>query len=244
MKERICFVVTTIATADAFLLGHISALTRIYDVTLVTNCHDRDHLRRRGLKADVVHAPLGQNISPLRDLVCLLVLFRIFKRENFHLLHTVTPKAGLLALLAANSARIPVRIHTFTGQLWATRHGLRRIIFKILDRLIGMCATHILVDSPSQMDFLLREHVVPVRKTSVLGNGSISGVDTNRFHPQPLLRTRVRASLGIPSQATVYAYVGRLRKEKGVLDLAAAFAQLGRTHTDAYLVIVGPDEET
>jgi glycosyltransferase involved in cell wall biosynthesis len=73
--------------------------------------------------------------------------------------------------------------------------------------------------------------------------GSISGVDISRFHPEPLARLRVRASLGIPSEATVFGYIGRLRKQKGVLDLAAAFARLCRTSGDAYLIVVGPDEE-
>jgi glycosyltransferase involved in cell wall biosynthesis len=244
LRERVCFVVTIAATADAFLLGHIAALAKVYDVTLVTSCRDKDYLRRRGLAVDVVHAPLVRTISPIRDCVCLLALWRIFRRGKYRILHTVTPKAGLLALLAAAMARIPVRIHTFTGQIWATRSGFRRTVFKSLDGLIGMCATHVLVDSRSQMEFLLRERVVPARKASVLGNGSISGVDTARFRPQAAARSRVRASLEIPSQATVFAYIGRLRKEKGVLDLAAAFARLCATHTDAYLMFVGADEES
>jgi glycosyltransferase involved in cell wall biosynthesis len=146
-------------------------------------------------------------------------------------------------MLAAWLAGNPVRVHTFTGQVWATRTGLGRLVLKSMDRLLAVCATHVLVDSHSQMEFLLHEGVVKGRKTSVLGSGSISGVDTERFQPRQDLRDQIRSALNIPHGAFVFLFVGRLKKDKGVLDLATAFSSLCAAYANAYLVIVGTDEE-
>jgi len=203
----------------------------------------KQHLRQQGIGIDVLYAPLVRNVSPIKDLACLFILLALFRRRKFDAIHSVTPKAGLLAMLAGRLARIPVRIHTFTGQVWATRAGLSRMLLKNLDRLLVACATHVLVDSHSQKEFLPRERVVTPRKASVLAEGSISGADTTRFRPDLLLRKKVRSSLNITQDATVFVYVGRLKRDKGVLDLAAAFSQLCRANTNAYLLVVGPDEE-
>lgn len=242
-RKTICIVVSDVKTAEAFLLGHMTAMKSVYDVVLVADCPDKDHLRRRGVGIDVVYVPLVRKVSPIKDLACLFSLFLVFRRRKFDAVHSVTPKAGLLAMLSARLAHVPARIHTFTGQVWATSSGPGRVLLKGLDRLLAVCATHILVDSPSQLEFLRRQRVISTKKGSVLANGSISGVDMTRFHPQPRVQEEVRASLGIPTVGTVFAYIGRLRRDKGVLDLAAAFSQVCGTGEQVYLVLVGPDEE-
>jgi glycosyltransferase involved in cell wall biosynthesis len=117
------------------------------------------------------------------------------------------------------------------------------MVLKSMDRLLSKCATSILIDSHAQMEFLLRQNVVKPAKASVLANGSIQGVDTNRFQPRQDVRDATRANLHIPPEATVFAYVGRLKRDKGVLDLAVAFSQLCAVEKGAYLVVVGHDEE-
>lgn len=242
--KKICIVVSSPITVKAFLADQIEALSRIYRVSLVLNVEKDDTLPRLSAAVDVIAAPIVRNISVLRDLQGLLFLVLLFKRRRFDAVHSITPKAGLLAALAGTVARIPVRIHTFTGQLWVTRSGLARRVFKTLDRVLARLATHVLVDSPSQRDFLVREGVVSGKKSKVLASGSISGVDTSRFRPDTEWRSRIRQRHGIPADGVVFLFVGRLRIEKGVLDLAQAFARIGKNCAKTWLLIVGPDEES
>jgi glycosyltransferase involved in cell wall biosynthesis len=146
-------------------------------------------------------------------------------------------------MTAAALARVPVRIHTFTGQVWANRSGLQRNVLKAMDTWLSAMATHILVDGESQRTFLLREGVASAGKSQVLGHGSISGVDVERFRPDDKVRGEMRSRLAVPTGGVAFLYMGRLKRDKGVLDIALAFSQLARLHEEAYLLIVGPDED-
>lgn len=241
--KKIGIIVSSPFTVRAFLMDQIDALSGSYQVCLVLNVGEGDSFPGVNAKVEVVAAPILRNISVFRDLHAFLFLVALFSRRRFDAIHSVTPKAGLLAALAGAIARIPVRIHTFTGQVWATRCGLARRMLKTADKVLARMATHLLVDSPSQRDFLLREGVVSAEKSRVLANGSICGVDTLRFRPDSGLRKRVRQREGIAEDAVVFLYVGRLKVDKGVLDLAQAFARLGMDYGEAWLLIVGPDEE-
>jgi glycosyltransferase involved in cell wall biosynthesis len=241
--KSVCFVVSNPLTLKCFLLDHLAALSRLCRLTCVANWDDPDGLLRCGVDLPLVHVPIERAISPGRDLLALWMLHGYFRRNRVDVVHSVTPKAGLLAMTAAAIAGIPVRIHTFTGQVWANRSGLQRTLLKALDTWLGAMATHILVDSESQRDFLVRENVVPARKSRVLANGSICGVDTLRFRPDSGARSRIRQREGIPEESAVFLYVGRLKVDKGILDLAQAFARLCMDYSEAWLLIVGPDEE-
>lgn len=240
---RVCIVVASDVTVRSFLLDQLRALAARYQVTVVSNSRDPGWLRARGVDADVAPVRIERKISPLRDLRALAALCRLFRSRRFSAVHSVTPKAGLLTMLAGAATGVPVRIHTFTGQVWATRRGLGRLVLKTADRVIAAAATHVLADSHSQREFLVAQGVVDPRKIAVLGAGSISGVDLARFQPVPLARTRMRKELRIPEDAVVFLFVGRLTRDKGVLDLARAFASLAAAHPGAFLVVAGPDEE-
>jgi glycosyltransferase involved in cell wall biosynthesis len=153
------------------------------------------------------------------------------------------PKSALLGMLAAFCARVPHRLHMFTGQVWATKTGFSRWTLKMLDKLIAKSATHLLADSFSQRQFLINEHVVNENKIKVLGKGSICGVDIQRFRPNPKARDQIRRDLNIPADAIVYLFLGRLNKDKGVQDLANAFVGLAAKMPSIHLLVVGPDEE-
>lgn len=241
--KRIAIIVSSPGTVKAFLTDQIETLGRRYQVCLVLNVEKGDALPRLNANVEVVAAPIVRSISVLRDLRAFLLLVALFSRKRFDAVHSVTPKAGLLTALSGAIAQIPVRIHTFTGQVWVTRSGLARRVLKTADKVVGRLATHVLVDSPSQRDFLVREGVVSAKKSRVLANGSISGVDTCRFRPDSELRDRIRQLEGIPEDGVVFLYAGRLKVDKGVLDLAQAFTRLGMDYGEAWLLIVGPDEE-
>ena len=241
--KSVCFVVSSPYTLKSFLLDHIAGLSRVCRLTCVANWDDPAGLQQCGIDAPLVHVPIERPPSPGHDLRALWTLQRYFRKKRFDVVHSFTPKAGLLAMTAAALAGVPVRVHTFTGQVWVNRFGLQRIILKTFDKWLAAMATHILVDSESQRAFLLREGVVRASKSQVLGHGSISGVDVERFRPNMELGAQMRLSLNVPASAVAFLYLGRLKRDKGVLDLALAFSQLARVHEGAYLLIAGPDED-
>jgi len=237
-----CFVVSSPLTIRAFLSSHIAGLSAEFDVTIAANA-DPASLAAENLNARIFRVPLERRISPLRDLRALARLVRLFRTHHYDLVHSVTPKAGLLAMAAAWLARVPLRIHTFTGQVWATRKGATRAMLRAIDSLIARLATHVLVDSRSQREFLIANRVVAASKSAVLAEGSICGVDGERFRPDGAARSRVRAAVGVADDAVLFLYLGRLSQDKGVFDLAFAFARLAQRHAAVCLVLVGPDEE-
>lgn len=242
-RPRICIVVSDFMTVQAFLQDQIRALSEKYEVTVVANSDDRDCLRRLNLNAEFVPVAIPRAIHLWRDVHALLSLYLLFRKRKFALIHSITPKAGLLSMVAGQLAGVPTRIHTFTGQVWATATGWMRYFLKSSDRLTAFCATAVLADSKSQLTFLIDEGVVDLQKRRVLANGSISGVDVSRFHPDAAARQRVRDEISVPEDAVVFLFVGRLKKDKGVLDLARAFEKVTTRRESTYLVFVGPDED-
>ncbi len=241
--KRICLVVSSTLTAKAFLLDYIRVLSKKYQLIMVANTDNCDFLANLGIDVEVKPIRIERKIYPLRDVAALYALYRLFRKKKFDLVHSVSPKAGLLAMLAAALARVPARVHTFTGQVWATRKGVSRFLLKNVDRLLVLFATHILIDSNSQRSFLLMEKVVPGNKSTVLAKGSISGVDTQRFRPQLEARKKIRDVKKIKKDDIVFLYVGRLKQDKGLIDLAQAFAALCNSSEGQHLLLVGPDEE-
>ncbi len=242
-RKRVCFVVASEITVTAFLIDQIRSAASQYDVCVAMNTHNRSLVKSYNVDAEVVTVPIERKIRPLADLRALFALWRLFRVRRFDLVHSVSPKAGLLAMLAGFLAGVPRRVHVFTGQVWVTRSGLPRLVLKSMDRLLAALATHNLIDSPSQRDFLLAEGVISKSKSTVFGQGSISGVDSGRFCPDREACATVRRELQVPDQGVLFLYLGRLSRDKGLFDLAAAFAELGRQRDDAWLVLVGPDEE-
>lgn len=238
-RPRLCYVVSSEITVKAFLLEHIRAAVAGYDVSVVANTADTAALRALGVPVDITPVAIERRIAPLADLAALWSLYRYFRRERFDLVHSLTPKAGLLAALAGALAGLRVRLHTFTGQVWATRAGFGRWLLKRIDALTATACTHVLADSGSQRDFLVAEGVVAPARIAVLAQGSVNGVDAARFKPDAVARARVRSEWGVASDAMVFLYLGRLTVDKGLLDLTRAFADVPGT----CLAMVGPDEE-
>jgi glycosyltransferase involved in cell wall biosynthesis len=239
---NICFVVASHMTAG-FLLEHVRRLSRTCAVTIVANSPDPKLLDDAGVKGEVVSVPIHRKISLVADMLALLRLIAFFRKSRFDLVCSVTPKAGLLGMSAAFISRVPARVHIFTGQVWATRRGWARRILRAADRTTSVLATDIVIDSNSQRDFLLREGVVSRSKSMVLGGGSICGVDVNRFRADPEARSMRRAALGFSERDFVFVYVGRLTRDKGVLDLAEAFSRIAVRMRTVGLLMVGPDED-
>jgi len=239
--KKLCFVATIPAVIRSFMKGHILAIAEKWQVTIISSPDDAGLLS--DLDAQFIPLSIERKASPLRDLLALVHMVILFRREHFDLVHSIMPKTGLLTMLAGWLACVPVRMHTFTGQVWATKRGWKRSALKLFDRLIVLFATHVLVDSPSQRDFLVSEGVLPQGKGMVIGRGSICGVDAQRFYPNAQMRDLVRTELGIGIEQTVILFLGRLNRDKGMLDLATAFADIASRGGDVVLVLVGAEED-
>lgn len=238
MKRKIALVVSTPSTFNSFYRNHIKVLSQNFDVTLIANfklseCDIADIKR--------IHIDIQRKPSIFLDLKVLFELVKVFKQHKFEVIHSTTPKAGLLTQIAGKLAGVSFRIHTFTGQVWATKTGYKREILKKFDSLIAALATHLLADSFTQRDFLEDQGVVAKNKIQVLGLGSISGINTDKFIP--IESHQLRKELNISAKSFVYLYLGRLNKDKGIIDLLAAFDHVYAKHPDTYLLIVGRDEE-
>lgn len=242
-RSRVCVVATTPLSIHFFFKPHLVGLAERADVTLVVNPDNDSYIPPLNLPIRTIPANIIRPPAPMSDLRALIQLFRIFRRERFDLVWATAPKAGLLAMVAARLARVSTRVYVFQGEVWASRKGLWRWLLKAMDRVTAHAATHLLAVSKSERQFLEGESVVPKGKVCVLGAGSISGVDLNRYRPDPDQRASMRLALGIPDEAVVALFVGRLVADKGIFDLAEAFRITAGERPNLWLLLVGPDED-
>ena len=243
MKKNICFIVSVPYTAN-FVKNHLDSLSKEYNIYLVANINDanKDVLKLFNF-FDYKSIPINRNINILYDLKSVYQLYKYFKLMKFDAIHSITPKAGLLSALAGKLSGTPNRIHIFTGQVWATKTGVSKLILKTLDKIISNFSTHVLVDGNSQRDFLRTEKVIKSDEGLVLGAGSICGVDLKQYAPNLDMRHTIRNELNLSDNVVVYLFLGRLNKEKGVIELAKAFNKLSLQNKNVFLLWVGFDED-
>lgn len=240
--KKICIVATIPFALNVFMKPHIAMLAEQYQVTLVANGSALEVDSMLGANVGFVNINFARKISIWLDLLALIQLYKLFREERFDVIHSLMPKTALLAMVAAFLAGVPNRIHTFTGQVWANKSGVARWVLKFFDKGIAFFATHLLADSFTQRQFLIEQNIVNENKITVLGNGSVCGVNVGRFKPNSAMRNEMREKLGIPDNAIVYLYLGRLNKDKGIQDLAQAFKSIANINPLVHLLVVGPDE--
>jgi glycosyltransferase involved in cell wall biosynthesis len=193
-----------------------------------------------------IGVPMTRRISPLSDLLALLQLIWVLWREKPHVVNAGTPKAGLLVLLAAWVTRVPVRIFTIRGFRFLTMRGWSRRVMRWAALVACMCAHRVVAAGPAMRRSAIDESLCPPGEIIVLGHGSTHGVDSERFTPR--LRAthgpKMRQQLGLPDEALVYGFVGRLARDKGITELAAAWCLFAPGNPNVHLVIVGPWDTT
>lgn len=242
LKPMVCIILSSPYFLNAFLLGHIRRISRDYQVMVCLDLENPDVGVAPSPDFETRHIAIRRDIAPWQDLLALFRMIRLFRTLPLAAVVSFTPKAGLLGMVAARLANIPVRIHYFTGQVWATAKGFKRILLESLDKVLSWCATALVADSPSQKEFLVSRHISSSSKLRVLGSGSLCGVDLERFAFDAKARTEIRSSLAIPDDAKCLLYIGRMNRDKGVGDLLQAFQILRKTHPSTHLALVGPDE--
>jgi glycosyltransferase involved in cell wall biosynthesis len=244
MAPKLCYASTISWPLDIYMGAHINNFyNKNCDITLIAQSAKETTLAKALSDIEAINIKIERKISIAADILALSRLMFLFKKNKFDCVHSIMAKSGLLCMLAAFLTRVPIRIHTYTGQVWSTKSGLPRFFLKKMDWLIAQFATHLLTDSPSQMNFLISQKIVPQKKINVLGSGSICGVDPSRFKIDQQSRVKIREELNIPPENIVILFVGRLNSEKGVPDLVEAFKNLNTAYENISLLLVGPDEE-
>ncbi len=242
MRKKICFVVSAPGTASSFLKTHMRSLREHFEVHLVANFPKEEE--KDLFEGIVCHTVCVERpVKLVADIKAVCQLRRLFKKEQFYAVHSVTPKAGLVTALAGKLAGIENRIHIYTGQVWATRTGLMRWMLKSLDKLIALLNTKLLVDGQSQRRYLIENGVLKEENSSVIADGSISGVDVKRFAFSNNVRQEIRQELNLREDQIVFIFLGRLNRDKGIGELLEAFNTLVAENEKAYLLLVGTDED-
>lgn len=237
-KKKIIRAVT-VAQSIGFFVEMIPTLNQkeIEVVALSSPGKELDDLREKGVPTIVV--PMERHISIFKDMKALMALVKVFRREKPDMVHSMTPKAGLLCMLAAKMAHVPVRVHTFTGLVWSTAKGLKRCILMLTDWLTCACATHVIPEGEGVKADL--QHHITRKPMKVLGYGNVKGVDMERFSLRPEI---VDAAKGLRSRNLfTFLYVGRIVSDKGVNELVDAFGKLHALNPHCRLVLVGKMEE-
>lgn len=219
--------------------------SKYYNVTFISS--QGKELKAVGEKQGVATftVPLTRIISPFHDLRCVYLLYRFLKRERPEIVHTHTPKAGIVGMLAARLAGVPIRLHTIAGLPLMEASGLKRYLLLGVERLTYYCATKVYPNSEGLLRFVLGKRLTVKEKLKVIGKGSSNGIDTAYFSKKHITEsqiTQLRKSLDLKSTDFIYCFVGRLVGDKGINELISAFCVVQKEIPIAKLLLVGPYE--
>ena len=250
-KPKIIRVSTVPISLNVFCKGLLQELSKDYEVAAVSSPGtDLEEIEIRE-KVRTFAVPMRRQIALLHDLRSLWQLFWLFRKEKPDMVHSITPKAGLLSMIAAKLAGVPIRLHTFTGLIWPTASGLKRKILVAMDKLLCICATHLNPEGQG-VAHDLQAHITH-KPLTVLGHGNVRGIDFDYYKSTPdieLAAHQCRVDLRIPSDAFVFLFVGRIVRDKGIVELLEAFKNLTEnyfqkndTSSPISLLLVGNKEE-
>lgn len=233
-KKKIIRAATVPQSLDTFCRGVLKELTQEYDVVAVSS--PGEVLEKVGKREEVrtISVPMERHISVKSDLRSLLQMWRVMRREKPDMVHSMTPKAGLICMLSAWLARVPRRVHTFTGLVWPTSTGLKRRVLMATDWITCACATHVIPEGEGVKSDLLNHHITrkPIR---VLGHGNVRGIDLDYYNPS-LYETSSHDDF-------TFVFVGRIVRDKGINELVAAFDRLHQEHSNIKLELIGANED-
>ena len=240
MKRKVIRITTVPVSLRLVLRGQLKMLSETYEVVAVSSPGtDLDEVAQKE-RVRTIAVPMERHIALWKDWTALIRLIRLFHKEKPWLVHSATPKAGLLAMIAGKVCGVPVRIHTFTGLVFPTATGLKRRLLMMTDKLTCACATLVNPEGQGVKHDLERFHITskPLR---IIGNGNINGIDTAYFD-----RTEAvcQAADAIRKEGGLtFCFVGRIVKDKGINELIAAFLRLYASFSKIRLLLVGVFED-
>ena len=239
--------ITTVPSSLRVLLRHqLKFMSSFYDVLAVSSPEKmlEDVALHEGVRTASVR--MTRSITPLKDMQALWELYQLFRKEKPAIVHTHTPKAGLLGMIAGRMAGVPIRMHTVAGMPLMESSGIKKRVLRNVERLTYRCATGVYPNSKNLAKYISSNSFCNDKKLKVLGNGSSNGIDTDFFQLTPTIASSakdLRNRFKFKENDFVFVFIGRLVKDKGIEELVDAFIDLKKTHTGIRLLLVGPYEQ-
>ena len=240
--------ITTVPISVEKLLGRqLTFMDRYFEVTAISA--DKEYLDRVGVELGVkTHSiEMTRKITPLQDLKSLWQMYRYIKKEKPEIVHTHTPKAGLIGMMASKLAGVKIRLHTVAGLPLMEATGLKRRVLNAVEKLTYSCATYVYPNSQGLYDFILKEKLGTADKLKVIGSGSTNGIDLDHFDPTLFpadSNGELRKEMAIAEDDFVFVFVGRLVRDKGINELISVFKTLQFSNPPKLkLLLVGPLEQ-
>ncbi len=228
-KPKLIRITTVPLSLHKLLKGQMKFMSQYFDVTGVSSPGKLLETVAREEGIQTVGIEMTRQITPMKDLMSLVKMYRFLKKEKPYIVHTHTPKAGIVGLLAAFLARVPNRLHTVAGMPLMEVTGFKLKILRFVEKFTYSCATTVYVNSKGLLDFILENRFCSPAKLKILGQGSSNGIDTAYFDPSHYSeqeKANLRHNLNIDSDDFVFIFIGRIVADKGINELVAAFKQV------------------
>jgi glycosyltransferase involved in cell wall biosynthesis len=243
MKSKLIRITTVPISLEKLLENQLTFMNEFYDVTAISS--DKVRLEKFGKdnKVKVFNVEMTRVISPYKDFKSLFKMYLFFLKEKPQIVHSHTPKAGTIGILAAKLAGVPHRLHTVAGLPLLEAKGFKRKLLNFVEKITYSSATKIFPNSFGLRDIILKERFCSKDKVQVIGNGSSNGINTEYFDISKLNKNelqKLRNDLSISDEDFVFVFVGRIVSDKGINELLSAFNKL--TFSNVKLLLVGPKE--
>ena len=243
--KKLVRITTVPMSLNKLLEDQLSFMNSHYKVIAVSS--DKEKLVEVGKKEGVetFHLEMTRKITPLKDCLAVWKLYKYLKSEKPHVVHTHTPKAGIVGMLAAKLAGVQHRLHTVAGLPLLETTGIKRQILNAVETLTYSCATKVYPNSKGLEGIIVENKFTRADKLKIIANGSSNGIDTSYFNPEliPLSkRKKLKTELNINDEDFVFVFVGRVVGDKGINELVSAFKKISKTYINSKLLLVGPLE--
>ncbi len=244
-KKKVIRVAALSDSLRVLLKGQLRYLNNHFDILAIGS--GKKSAQKLAEEEGVRTIPLRieRRISPFKDIKSLWGLYRLFRKEKPYLVHSITPKAGLLSMTAAYFARVPNRAHTFTGLVFPTSTGLLKKLLIFFDKLICYFATDIYPEGQGVKKDLL-QYKITRKELKIIANGNVNGINLSHFDPSLYKKEDIndlRQSYGITPKDFVFLFVGRIGLDKGIIELVSAFLEVQKDFASAKLMLVGTFEK-
>ena len=245
--KKVLIRITTVPVSFNLLLrNQLKFMSQSFDVIAISS--DEMGLQELAEREGVSIYPVNmtREITPIKDIGALIKLWYYFLKTKPDIVHTHTPKAGLLGMMAAALAGVPMRIHTVAGLPLLKATGLKKRVMEFTERLTSKCAHLVIANSKVMKGIMIQNNYSPASKITTLLNGSSNGVDTEHYHPDVVAekeRLALLKQLQIEQTDKVFTFIGRIVADKGINELVEAFVQFSAQHQQVKLVLVGWLEE-